>query len=376
MKLKTSSSAQILSKRLKKLQRHLSADGRDLCLIDHPLDLFYYTGISFSAGYLLVSPRAALLVVDGRYIQMAKESSPIPVSLDGPEVFEGFLKQQRVKAAVFDGSRVPYDQYLRLKKKASFAGAKFASDASFFQTFRAVKDKREIEIMRQSAQLAYEGFLYIRGILKVGITEKEVARRFEIFCLERGAEGLSFEPIIAFGANTAMPHYRPQEVKLRSGDLVLIDIGVVVDHYHSDMTRVLFFQKQPAFFREIYEIVVKAQKAALAKCRAGASVAELDIAAREVMRAADKEKYFLHSLGHGIGLQTHEYPRLKSQGKDTRDLLEAGMVITVEPGLYFEGRGGIRYEDTVLVTETGYENFYPEYEESVICNFLHSKGSR
>lgn len=370
MKLKKNSPVHLaktsLSLRLKKLQKKLGAASLDLCLIDHPLDLLYYTGLRFSAGYLIVSCKTALLFVDGRYIQMAKERAPMGAMLDGPEALEGFLKKLRLKKMAVDSSRISYDQYLKLKKRVKSIGVQLVAEPCFFQALRVIKDKEEIEKMRRSAQLCYEGFLYIRKILKTGITEKEVARKFEIFCLEKGAERLSFEPIIAFGASSAMPHYRPQDVPLKPGDLVLIDIGVVLNQYHSDMTRVLFFQKQSAFFKEIYQIVVRAQKAALALCRSGVSVAELDLAAREVMRKAKKESHFLHSLGHGIGLETHEYPRLKSQGKDTKSFLEAGMVVTVEPGLYFQGRGGIRYEDTVIVTETGYENFYPEMDHTML----------
>jgi Xaa-Pro aminopeptidase len=195
--------------------------------------------------------------------------------------------------------------------------------------------------------------------LKKGITEKEVARRFEIFCLEKGAEGLSFTPIIAFGKNGAMPHYRSQDVVLKEGDAVLIDIGVVLDNYHSDMTRVLFYKKKNRYLSHLYEIVKKAQKNALKLCRPGVKLKELDLAARKVMREEKVEDLFLHSLGHGIGLQTHEFPRIKYNGDDRDVVLQSGMVFTVEPGLYVPGKGGVRYEDTIVITPSGYKNFYP-----------------
>lgn len=355
-----------LRKRLQCLKRKLSAESLDACLIDSPLDLFYYTGLKLSAGYLIVSQQSASLFVDGRYIQMAKEKAPMQVLLEGPGGLESFLKKQNAKKLAFDSGRVPYDQFIRLKKRGKPVGIQLIPDAPFFQALRSVKDEEEIEKMRRSAKLAYKGFLFIRGILKAGITEREVARKFEIFCLSQGAEKLSFEPIIAFGANSAMPHYRPEQVPLKSGDIVLIDIGVVLDQYHSDMTRVLFFQKQDVFFKRIYEVVLKSQKAALAECSPGVAVEELDLAARKIMRKEKLEPHFLHSLGHGIGLETHEYPRIRSQGKDTKVHLKPGMAVTVEPGLYFQGRGGIRYEDTVVVTETGHENLYPEMDDSLL----------
>lgn len=352
--------------RLQSLKRKLSAESIDACLIDSSLDLLYYTGLKLSAGYLIVSREAAALFVDGRYIQMAKEKAPMQAFLEEPGSLERFLKKENVKKMAFDSNRVSYDQFIRLKKRGKPIGIQLVPDASFFQALRAVKDGEEIEKMRRSAQLAYKGFLFIRGILKAGITEREVAQKFEIFCLSQGAEKLSFEPIIAFGANSAMPHYRPQQVPLTAGDIVLIDIGVVLDQYHSDMTRVLFFQKQDVFFKHIYEVVLEAQKAALAKCAPGAAVEQLDLAARKIMRTAKLESHFLHSLGHGIGLETHEYPRIKSQGKDTKVHLKPGMVVTVEPGLYFQGKGGIRYEDTVIVTESSHENLYPEIDNAML----------
>lgn len=355
-----------LSNRLQCLKRKLSAESIDVCLIDSPLDLLYYTGLTLSAGHLIVTRKSAFLFVDGRYVQMAKEKAPMQVFLDGPGGFEGVLKRENAKKMAFDSSRVPYDRFIGLKKRVKPIGVQLIPDAQLFQGLRAIKDGEEIEKMRRSAQLAYKGFLFIRGILKAGITEREVARKFEIFCLEQGAEKLSFEPIIAFGKNSAMPHYRPQQVPLKTGDIVLIDIGVVLDKYHSDMTRVLFFQKQDPFFKDVYEVVLGAQKAALAECVPGVGVEALDLAARKIMRKAKLEPHFLHSLGHGIGLETHEYPRLSSQRKGSKVHLKSGMVVTVEPGLYFQGRGGIRYEDTVVVTESGYENFYPEMDNRML----------
>jgi Xaa-Pro aminopeptidase len=191
------------------------------------------------------------------------------------------------------------------------------------------------------------------------VVEKELAKRFEIFCLENGAEGLSFSPIIAFGPNSAMPHYRSQDAQLKKGDVVLIDIGVVCDGYHSDMTRVLFFEQEDPYLSKLYEIVKRAQHSALQMCRPGTKMGQLDRAARSVMKEEGVEELFIHSLGHGIGLEVHEFPRIKFDGEDKDVVLETGMVFTVEPGLYVPGTGGVRYEDTILITDAGYENFYP-----------------
>ncbi|MES2122808.1 MAG: M24 family metallopeptidase, partial [Chlamydiota bacterium] len=196
--------------------------------------------------------------------------------------------------------------------------------------------------------------------IKAGISEKELALIFEVFCLQNGAEAMAFDPIVAFGPNSAMPHYRSQDVPLCKGDIVLIDIGVVREKYHSDMTRVHFFQGADPEMQRLYAIARKAQRKALEHCRPGVRVGMLDEAARDVLRDEGVEELFVHSLGHGIGLETHEYPRIKATGESKDMHLEVGMAITVEPGLYIPGKGGVRYEDTVVITPNGYRNFYPE----------------
>jgi Xaa-Pro aminopeptidase len=213
--------------------------------------------------------------------------------------------------------------------------------------------------MRNSANLLWRGFEFIQSSLKVGVTEKEISKKFEIFCLEQGGEGLSFEPIIAFGASSAMPHYRSQNVPLTADRIVLVDIGVKLDGYHSDMTRCLFFGKEDPYLSRLYEITQKAQRSALAECRPGQTVKQIDLAARHVYKKEGVEELFVHSLGHGIGLEVHEYPRIKFDTEDKDLVLEEGMVFTVEPGLYVPGVGGVRYEDTIVITSDGYENFYP-----------------
>ena len=152
-----------------------------------------------------------------------------------------------------------------------------------------------------------------------------------------------------------MPHYKTGDAVLKDGDIVLIDIGVSLNHYHSDMTRVVFFGKPSSELKKLYAVVQESQEAALKICKPGTAVAALDQAARSVMKRENVEKYFVHSLGHGIGIETHEFPRIKDGGEDGKVLLKEGMVITIEPGLYLPGIGGVRYEDMVLITKDGYE---------------------
>lgn len=332
----------------------MDQEGCEACLIQDPLDLLYFTGLSLSAGKLCLCKGNALLLVDGRYLQAAQEKAPMPVALDDKLAASSFFSS--ASSIWFDGQHTSYEAYLKWQESLH---NRFASKTSFFKPLRMIKDSLEIEKMKKSAQLLWRGFEFLSSQLREGITEKEMARSFEIFCLQHGGEGLAFEPIIAFGPNSAMPHYRSQDVPLKKGDIVLIDIGVVVERYHSDMTRLVFYQTAHPELESLHHINKAAHDAALHLCRPGTKIGALDRAARDVMAHHGVEDLFLHSLGHGIGLETHEYPRIKWDGEDKDLLLQPGMVFTIEPGLYVPGLGGVRYEDTIFITETGYENLYP-----------------
>ena len=346
---------------MKHLQSALKEEKLDACLIEQPLELFYFTGLKLSAGRLLVHSKDVLLLVDGRYLQIAEEKFPDETSLDSSEKFLSFCKAHRVRNLGFDGRHTSYDHFLRLKswqKKADMEVTLIPS-TPFFKDARAIKDRDEVQKLQKSAALLWKGFQFIRASLKKGIKEKDLSKQFEIFCLERGADCLSFEPIVAFGPNSAMPHYRSQNTQLKEGDIVLIDIGVSVDNYHSDMTRVLFYKKENAYLRRLYEITKRAQQSALKLCRPGVKIKQLDLAARQVMCEEKVEDLFVHSLGHGVGLEVHEFPRIKFDSEDKDVELKSGMVFTLEPGLYVPNIGGVRYEDTILITPTGHKNFYP-----------------
>lgn len=353
-------SKQLYQTRIKALQTSIHAEG---LLIEDPVNLLYLTGLNLSCGKLLLSKTQSLLLVDGRYLEVAQKKAPLPVELDDSAVFLNFSKNNRITTWKFDPQFTSYERFTQLQKlldvPLSLPCQTSSGEVSpLFESLRVIKDDTEILKMKKSARLLWKGFLFIKQSLKVGITEKELATQFEIFCLKNGAEKLAFEPIIAFGANSAMPHYRAGNRRLKKGDLVLIDIGVVKDHYHSDMTRVLFFKKTDPYLAHLYALVKESQKAALSLCRPGVKIGQLDRAAREVFKREGVEDLFIHSLGHGIGLKTHEFPRIKQDGKDKKTVLKKGMVFTIEPGLYIPGTGGVRYEDTIVITENGYTNFY------------------
>jgi len=346
------------NERIRKVQASLKGS---LCLITNPIDLYYFTGLKLSAGKLLIHPKAAQLFVDGRYIQIAEEKSAVPAVLDEAGAISRFLEKADAKMVVFDPKATSFFQYQQIQKLIEgIKRLRLIPDQKLFQRMRLIKDAQEIEALQKSARLLWKGYLHIRKILKPGITEKEVAKAFEIYCLQEGAEKLAFESIIAFGPNSAMPHYHPGNAKLKKGQIVLIDIGVVLDEYHSDMTRTILPSNSDPILQKIYDTVLQAQLAALKLCRPGVRVGELDLTARKVMKRMKLESFFLHSLGHGIGLDTHEFPRIRAVGDDSDVQLEEGMVITVEPGLYVAGKGGVRYEDTIAITKDGYVNFFPQ----------------
>lgn len=334
--------------RLDNFQKLLSKWRVDGFIIDDPIDVFYLTGMELSLGRLVVLKKDARLFVDGRYLQACQENCPVEVEAVSEKAVMAFAKG---KIAI-DSATTTLDQYAKLKK------LKPVLISHPLRELRAIKDRYEIALINKSASLLLKGFMHIRKRLKAGITEKDLATEFEIYCRKIGADGLSFEPTIAFGVNTSMPHHRSGDTKLKKGDIVLTDIGLMVGGYASDMTRMLYFGSVDPRIIELEMVVRAAHRAALKLCRPGARVGALDEAARKVMRKAKLEDLFVHSLGHGVGLEIHEFPRIRVKGADKDARLKAGMVITIEPGLYLPGVGGVRHEDMILITKNGYSNFY------------------
>lgn len=334
---------------VKKLAPLLKKERLDAFLIEGEIPLLYFTGLHFSAGKLLVTPKGGKLYVDGRYQELAKTKAPIPSSSDEEAIWKKALS--KFKRIGFDGDLMSYERAQQLKQ--DFPKIEWVSVPSPLNAIRAKKTKPEIKKLEKAAKLGSEGYDYILTVLKEGISEKEVVFHLDRFWKERGAEGFSFEPIIAFGENSALPHYRAGDRKLKKGETVLIDIGVKVDDFCSDMTRTVYFGKPPAKLKKIYEIVRQAQKKAMDKIKTGVSMKDADKAARDVIEKAGFGKEFCHSLGHGIGLEVHEWPYLRAKGKEAEAKLEVGMAVTVEPGIYLPGLGGVRIEDTVIVTKEG-----------------------
>ncbi len=340
--------------RIRRLEERLAYISSDAMLIEHPTDLLYLTGLELSSGKLLVTTAGSTLFVDGRYIEQCRNKCPCAVALFNEASFIELLTSHHIIA--FDSIHTSYQDVMRLQKWSSGRNdVSLLSVEDPVQPLREIKDSEEIALLRQAARLNVEGYDFVCSILKEGITEREVAVELELFWKRRGGRKVAFDPIIAFGANSSMPHYRAGDAKLVSGMPVLIDIGVTLNHYQSDMTRVVFFGPADPKLQEIYDIVKQAKERAEALCRPGTTVGQLDAAARDFIADKGYGDAFVHSLGHGIGLDVHETPTLRNKPPYQEQILEAGMVITIEPGIYLAGHGGVRLEDTLVITSAGYE---------------------
>ena len=354
--------------RVKKLQKFLKNQDCDAIVIDDVLNIFYLTGQRLSCGSLYVSQKQARLIVDSRYYESCKTNCPFSVILLEGDSLKQILASKLFKDVEklgFDSQNTSYEKYLALKKTLKGSSIKLIPFKNPVLDLRMIKDPEEIVALKEAAILGSEGFDYVCSLLKTGITEIEIARELEIFWKRKGSQGVAFESIIAFGPNSSMPHYRPGDVKLKKGMPVLVDIGVNYKHYHSDMTRVPFFGKPSSKMIEIYEVVKKAQEAALKLCKPGTVIGEIDAAARKVISDSGYGEYFTHSLGHGVGLEIHELPVMRGTN---RQALESGMVITIEPGVYLPGEGGVRLEDSIVITPKGYEDLTLRSKELLLIS--------
>lgn len=355
--------------RLTRLQLLLKDCGCDAFLIEDPVDLYYLSGLELSKGTLMVDLEGAYLFVDARYSEACKESAFFEVESD--LAIDAWLGgRQHLSTIGFDPASMTCLRYsewhTKLEALSNAVGRRyeFVSSASPVKDLRRIKDADEVAFLAEAAAIGSLGYDFLLTLLQEGVTESFLATELDIFWRRKGSDGLAFDPIIAFGANTSKPHYRSRDIPLKLGDTVLIDIGVKWKHYHSDMTRTLFFGAPTAKMKDIYAVVLEAQLHALSLCRPGCPIDDLDDAARQVIAAHGYGEYFTHRLGHGIGLEIHEAPSIKKSAHFS--CLEEGMVITVEPGIYLPSIGGVRIEDSVQITSDGYRNLTNRPKELLI----------
>jgi len=321
----------------------------DALLITCLANWYYLTGFTGESGALMVSRKGTSLITDGRFmVQSRSEASGVRILQQKGSLFESvgqFLKDSHSHRVGFDPSQVTVGQLQSLRKAAG-ARVRWIPALGKVESLRMRKDAAELAQMRRAAILAGEVVQQAIGLLKPGIREFEVGAEIEYQMRKKGASGPAFETIVAFGERAALPHARPTAKRLRKNELVVLDLGVILGHYCSDITRTVYLGRAPKRIRTWYQAVLEAQTAAIAAAKRGAACGEVDRAARQVLAGYRLDHLFVHSTGHGLGLEVHEDPRV-ARGQKKR--LEPGNVITIEPGVYSAGIGGIRIEDDVAV---------------------------
>jgi Xaa-Pro aminopeptidase len=344
--------------RIKKLQTILKANNLD-CLLLHELEqsksaqVRYLCGYSGDNGLLLVLPNDAILITDFRYkTQIAKEVKGAKKVIAQQSLFSelGKFKQLTVK-----NLRIGYlDEYLPSKLlgiiKKQLPESLLVPTTGLVESIAIIKDTEEVTCIERAVEIADVAFDRILQIIRPGISELDVAAELEYQMKMLGSENPSFETIIASGYRSALPHGRASAKKIKTGEFVTLDFGATYDGYHSDITRTVVVGKADAKQKKIYNLVLKAQISGCKKARAGLTGPDVDKHVRDIISKAGYGKQFGHGLGHGIGLLIHEGPRLSPLSSD---LLQPNMVVTIEPGIYLEGWGGVRIEDDVVITKTG-----------------------
>jgi len=361
--------------RMRRLAKEMLQRGLPALVVTHLPDVRYLTGFTGSNAALVVvaEPRfAACLFTDGRYSVQAKQEvrgASVRIAPRSALAEACAWVAERSKKIGYDRTQTTVAS-LAIMKKAAGKGILFAPADGLVATLRVVKDAQEIECMHRASSITCELYSGMLGWIEAGMRERDVAAELEHRARMAGAETMSFETIVAAGERSSQPHARATNAKILPGDLVTLDFGILLDGYCSDMTRTFAvgfaggripprLKQRWTEQREVFEAVLAAQQAAVSAVKSGVACGDVDCAARAILDAVGYGKFFSHSTGHGVGLEIHEAPRV---GKDAKDVLKSGTVITIEPGVYLPGRFGVRIEDTVLVTDDGAEILTPVHK--------------
>jgi Xaa-Pro aminopeptidase len=341
----------VFKARVKAVRKGLVGNKIGALFVTDMHDIRYLSGFAGSSAYVVIMPEMGYFYTDSRYFAQAsadiKALKVRQFKSSGIDEAAASLKGRSKGPVGFDAG-MSHARYLRLKK--ALRPLRLRPVSGLIE--RQIKDASEIELMRASARLLDTGFARARRLLRAGAVEESVAFALEVGLRKKGAEALAFDTIIASGARGALPHGKASKKKIRRGELVVLDMGVLLDGYNSDQTRTFSVGPPTRRQREIHGAVRDAQSRAIDKIRAGVPAMEIDRAARESIKKAGYAKFFGHATGHGVGLEVHEAPGVASSSKGE---LAEGMVITVEPGIYIPGWGGVRIEDMALVTSSGCE---------------------
>lgn len=348
--------------RERKLLEQAAALGIQAVVLTSRENMRYFTGYT-GEGAALIAPELRRIITDSRYTeQAARQAEGYGVADIGRATLAEFvlagLREAGADTVGFEDNAMTVSEYRKLEG----AGISFTGIGLIGERIRAVKEDSEIEIMRRAARLTDEGFAHILPFIRPGVSEYDIMAEMDYFFARRGASP-AFPMIVASGPNGSMPHAETGPRQIQPGDMITMDFGATVDGYRSDMTRTVAVGEPDPTLREVYAIVLKAQLTALDAASAGMTGRELDAAARRIIGDAGYGPQFGHALGHGVGLAVHEQPRLSSKNEEP---LEPGMIVTIEPGIYLPGLGGVRIEDTALITGDGCEPLLESAKELIV----------
>jgi Xaa-Pro aminopeptidase len=357
------------SQRRERLAQLLATEGLDLLLVSNPVNVSYLTNFSGESSYLLIGSRRALLISDGRFTEQLAEECPglevliRPAAKQLQDVTAETITSLGARSVGFESGQLTVSDFETLKSRAATVDWTAARDR--VERLRAIKDDSEIAQIREAIQFAERAFEMFRAMLRPDDNEKELSDAMEMYVRRAGGRCTSFPSIVAVGPRAALPHAPPSEHVVGEAELLLVDWGASGRFYKSDLTRVLVPRKTSTLsqrgtsshapepkLRTIYDVVLRAQQAAIRALRPGVKTGDVDAAARQVIGDAGYGDFFTHSTGHGLGMQVHEAPLMRPTSEG---VLEAGMVVTVEPGIYLPKWGGVRIEDDVLITPDGCE---------------------
>lgn len=353
-----------VNKRLSRLRKKLREQNLEAFFITNPVNCRYLSGFSGSTVNLLISLEGAYLITDFRYSQQAEEQAPLYSIISKGSMFsalEGLCKEHSLKNIAFEQNYITVYTYELLKK--SLSEVNFVPLFHYVEELRAIKDSQEISLLRKAAQITEESFRKILPYIKPGIEEREVSLELEYLLKKEGGEKAAFDFIAASGKRSSMPHGVASSKRIERGDLVTLDFGIHYQGYCSDMTRTVAVGYAGERENELYQFVLQAQMEALQHIKAGISGESVDYIARKLLAEKGLGKNFGHGLGHGLGLDVHEEPRL---APGVKTILQSGMVVTVEPGVYLPGFGGVRIEDMVLIQDNGCEMLTHKYKEELL----------
>jgi len=358
-------SKEAFSKRLEMLRNQLAKKQVDAILITKRENYMYLSGFTGTSAQLVITENDAVLVTDFRYVEQASKQAPlfdiVGYTGDIADEINNILKRKNVKKLGFESENVTYSLYRKYSEKLGVRELVPLNDT--VESLRMIKDSEEINYIKEAVRIADEAFEHILKFIKPGVRETEISAELDYFMKKQGGQGPSFDFIVASGTRSAMPHGVASDKIIETGDVITMDYGTIYHGYCSDITRTVFLGEPDKKMMEIYKIVLSAQEEALKNARKGMKGKEVDSIARNIIKEAGYGENFGHSLGHGVGLEIHENPRF---APSSDMVMENGMVVTVEPGIYLEGFGGVRIEDMIIIRDDNPEIITHAPKEPII----------